>query len=300
MENVTKALLIAAGMFLTVLLASMVVLFYNRISSFYEQQYEFTVIEQTEKFNAQFENYHRDGIRGNELISFMNKVINYNATESYFEDKSYKRIGVTIILGNNKEDLNKFKYQQDSDIYSREFNEYLNDVKITNMNSTGDNWSNDKKLIAITNTPFYLCELAEEKNIHNVTDTKLQQLASGIANIIVDESKNESTDRTARFKRGLLIEDVLGIDVLEVGKNQSIPNDCKIAIDASTGITLNHGDGKDIIENIKNITNQYYQYMQFKRACFDCTSIKYDKSTNRVVEMTFQVQTDDSGNVIFD
>lgn len=32
----------------------------------------------------------------------------------------------------------------------------------------------------------------------------------------------------------------------------------------------------------------YYEYIQFKRAYFDCSDTKYNKNTGRIIEMTFE------------
>ena len=61
---------------------------------------------------------------------------------------------------------------------------------------------------------------------------------------------------------------------------------------------------EDEIDTIKQIACEYYQYTQFKRACFECTEVKYDVDTKRIVEMNFAMQTvedeDGNKNVIFD
>lgn len=266
MENASKALLIAAGMFFAILIVSLLVVFYNQISSYYSQKHEATMIEQSTKFNARFENFNRDNIRGSDLISLMNKIIDYNATESYFEGTGYERIRVTITLG-NEDVLEGFKSG-----YEGKRNQYLMSSVITN--TTGDNWESDKKLIAITNTPSDMCQEASNASLTMITDKKLQLLALKIYNIFVtDERKLEYADD--RLYRAYVLENLLGKGIIEV--------------DEVTGIAK--GDSADKIEKIKEITIQYYQYMQFKRAKFDCTDVMYDTETNRIVEMNFRLQT---------
>lgn len=293
MENAAKALLIAGGVLIIILILSVLVVFYDEISTYYAQQHESVIIEQTQKFNAKFENYHRNNIRGNELISLMNSVIDYNTTESYFDGTEYERIKVTITLvenGQNKNEiLKQFKYPTND---NASINKYLDTATISNISATGDNWSNDKNLIDITNTSFYLCEKAKENplNINNLSDKKLQLLASNAGNIIIDENDNSSTSVLSRFKRADILEEVLGIKV-------SHDSDSDIKIDVETGKTnVSH---KNIMEGIKDITSQYFQYMQFKRAYFDCTEMKYDEKTDRVVEINFKLQTE-NGKVVFE
>lgn len=274
MENALKALLIAAGMFFAILIISALVMFYNQISSFYEQEHELAITEQAQAFNARFENYNRNSIRGSDLISLMNKVIDYNATESYFDGTGYERIKVTIDLV-SEDIIEQFKYTSEYDT-----NKYLM-KKITNTSGIGTNWQNDRSLVAITNTSADLCNELKTLGISNATDTKLQQLSSNISNIIVDE--NSEQEKSYRFKRATIIKDILNAD---------------IEVDENTGKTKT--ESKDFVDNIKNITNKYYQYTQFKRAYFDCIKMRYDSETNRIVEMNFKVQLDSDNKVVFD
>ena len=114
MENITKALLMAAGMLLAVLILSLLVMAYNKLSGYYEQSQELLTAEQLDKFNKQFQNYAgRKDIRGNELISLMNKIIDYNESESYQVGTNYEPIKVKITIGENLVDA--FKYETDDE-----------------------------------------------------------------------------------------------------------------------------------------------------------------------------------------
>lgn len=109
MENATKALLISAGIMLAVMIVSLMLVIYNQISSYYAAQHEEKEIEQLKDFNEIFENYHRDQIRGSDMLSLMNRIINYNERQAYEENKQYPRMRVTIELGSHVED---FKYRR--------------------------------------------------------------------------------------------------------------------------------------------------------------------------------------------
>ena len=277
MENLSKALLIAAGIFIAILIISVLVVVYNNFSSYYASKHDAAMIEQTAKFNAQFEKYHKNGIRGSDLISCMNKIINYNATESYFEDTNYERIKVKITLAqpsNENDILGQFRYSTDKETGR---NEFLLRV-ITNESALGNDWENDKKLIEITNTPSAACELAKSNGLTNISDTKLQQLASKISDIFVDEDDNSKMAIYNRIYRAELLEDLLGKDIIKVAQE--------------TGKIRNSDTvSKNRLQTIKQVTSQYYQYMQFKRARFDCTKITYDPDTDRIIEMEFKLQT---------
>lgn len=237
MENISKALLIAAGMLILIMILSLLVIGYQQISAYYSRKHDATMVEQTIEFNKRFENYNRNDIRGNELISLMNRVIDYNATQVYEEETKFKRLNLSINVG-GQDILDQFKY----------------DASLEGIiTSTIDNSSNDRDLIKITGV-----ELNSKSIIgNNVTTTQLQRLSANI-HYIMDDS-NEFRDEK--------IKSILKTDTYD-------------------------------IDDVKNATAQYYEYTQFKRACFNCTGVEYDPNTGRVVKMTFELQTK-NGKVVF-
>ena len=238
MENISKALLIAAGMLILIMILSLLVIGYQQISAYYSRQHDATMVEQTIEFNKRFENYNRNDVRGNELISLMNRVIDYNATQVYEEETKFKRLILSINVG-EQDILDQFKY--DASLEGR-------------ITSEIDNRSNDRDLIKITGV-----ELNSKSIIgNNVTTTQLQRLSANI-HYIMDDS-NEFRDEK--------IKSILKTDTYD-------------------------------IDDVKNATAQYYEYTQFKRACFNCTGVEYDPDTGRVVRMTFKLQTKNDGKVVF-
>ena len=81
MENATKALLIAAGMLIALIILSSLLLLFNMVSDFYQNSSNMTEEQQRIEFNKQFENYENQEIRGNELLSIMNKIDDYNSSQ---------------------------------------------------------------------------------------------------------------------------------------------------------------------------------------------------------------------------
>lgn len=286
MENITKALLMAAGMLLAVLILSLLVMAYNKLSGYYEQSQELLTAEQLDKFNKQFQNYAgRKDIRGNELISLMNKIIDYNESESYQVGTNYEPIKVKITIGENLVDA--FKYETDDSEKVGAQNEYITAVIQNTINST-NNQANDKNLIAITNTPEKARGIANDVGITNLTDTQLQKLTMEISNILIDETSIDNSSNEYRRLRAISLRNILKLDI---GTN------------ATNSIRLNDKNYKTIsggekIEAIKQIVSIYYQYTQFKRAYFSCpeSGITYNSQTGRVVGMEFEVQTKEEQN----
>lgn len=264
MENATKALLIAAGVFLAIMLLTLLMMGYTKISEYYKQQSELLTEEQMDKFNKQFQNYDRKDIRGNELISLMNKVIDYNTSESYDNEKNYERIKVTISLGDSSI-IEQFMYNVSD--------EKLIKGEITNTNGLGSNYNKDNELVKITNTPTELIQKAANANINNVTDTQLQKLTMEISRLCVDENGNSNQQTEDRRIRKQVIKSILKMEI------------------STDNLYRTQGNDQKKVEVIREIACQYYQYTQFKRAKFECIEMKHDENTGRVVEMNFKVQT---------
>ena len=274
MENVTKALLIAAGVLLAIMILSLLVIFGGQLSGYFSSQHETTIIEQDTKFNAQFENYNGQTIRGNELISIMNKVVNYNTTiadmEKYDEItmsvdfKGYQNAGNTSTNANNN-----FKYSSDDEsIFKGIFNGNILTNKIP------DNKTDDEKLKKIVNLPVNLRAGTSIKN-----ETQLQALSSEIANITIDKQLASTSISTAEK------------DQLRAKRNKKLQN------------ILGKSDfSESELSKIVEATKKYYQYTQLKRAKFKCTAVSHNtnKTSARVNGLTFEIELDGNGNVKFD
>lgn len=97
MENVTQALLIAAGVLVGLMILSMMIIGYNEISDYYTQKEVAKKTEQLAKFNEEYARYNRDDVRGSDLLSLINKIIDFNATS----DDEDITISIDISAANN-------------------------------------------------------------------------------------------------------------------------------------------------------------------------------------------------------
>ena len=111
MENASKALLMAGGMLLAILILTLLIYAWNLFSNFQSSNDELANIENTAKFNQQFTNYNRDDVQGYELISLVNQVVDYNQRKSTTgqNDEKYNPITVSIYLinENNRKSFSK-------------------------------------------------------------------------------------------------------------------------------------------------------------------------------------------------
>lgn len=284
MENATKALLIAAGVMIGIMVLSLLVMGYNQISSYYASKDESDAITQLAKFNETFENYNKQNIRGTDLLTLMNKIIDYNERYSYANEKQYPRINVNIEINTNGfTDIwkNNFMYSPtDSPIVTP-------NNRITNTTGGTSDRNRDRNLIAVTNIETTLINSNTDLSLN---PTKLQKLTSNISNFRLGTNETDLSvtqpQINDRLKRANLIKDILG-------KTINFPNNAN----GAAGIA--DSAGQNLISRVQSIATQYYQYQQFKRAYFDCTHVGYDAETARINEMNFRVQLKPDGTVNF-
>ena len=264
MENATKALLIAAGIMLAIMILSLLLVGYNQISAYYTAKHEVKEIQQLADFNKIFQNYNREKIRGTDMLSLMNRIIDYNERLSYDNGKQYPRIQVTIDLQGHIDEFQYTSSPRTSIFYDKSRNGVI-------TNKLGSDRVEDKNLVKITEIEN---EIINNNPELSLTSGKLQQISSNIDKIMIDESRSDDDDYKKRDvdKRMEILVNILGKD------KQS---------------TINSR-----MDRIKDIACQYYEFTQFKRAYFDCTGTILDENTGRIEEMNFEVRTN-GGKVVF-
>lgn len=276
MENATKALLIVASVLIGLIILSALLLLYNQVSGFYQSNSNKTEEQQRLEFNKKFESYENQEIRGNELLSIMNMVDDYNATEpenGYAEmEFEVDFISTDLFKQFNYESANSNKYLlsgSNSKITENKLNDFSSRV---NDPSTG-----------------LISTLQSVSGSVRITETLLQQLSSNIANIMVEETNSGASNEyeisnrnEARRKRANLLKNIFKVNVC--GSN--------------TTTYTTDPQYVDMVSTIKDVTLKYYEFTQFKRAHFDCIELEYDSVTGRVNKMSFRVCTDSNGNII--
>ena len=261
MENVTKALLIAAGILFAVLILSLLAMFGGQLSGYYAEQHNSKIIEQDAKFNAQFENYNGQTIRGNEIISIMNKVVNYNTSIADME--KYDKVILSIDLKGYQNRANdNFKYSDsDTSIFQGKMS-----ANILKNTATSDVYIRD-----VANISADLINELASAGISNISDAQLQALSADIQNIAIDSNAAQS---------------------LQITRNQKLQN----ILGKNKANSLNVSQMNTLV----NVTKKYYQYTQFKRAMFKCTGVQHNTSQNgRVIGMTFVI-VEENGKAKFD
>lgn len=164
MENASKALLMAGGVLIALLVIGALVLMFNQIGSYQQSQDTNKKNSQLAEFNLEFERYLDDkGITGADVISLINKVVDYNnkAKKGGVTDSIDYNIKMSITISN----LNQFniKYAYNNDINRIfEINSYTIGDNNTQGNNLKNNLDSEKKLENIGISPDILKQLSDK------------------------------------------------------------------------------------------------------------------------------------------
>ena len=286
MENSTKAIIIAGGMFILIMVITLLVVFGRSLSSYMQGQHDKEIVKQVTEFNNKFANYQGTELRGNELISVLNRVIDYNALEAGEYGYDPVLVEIDLVDRNALDSVIKFNSTDENFLFKK------NVSKIKNSKDSDDELKTISQKGTTILSKYSDKEKYPDNYIPRLTDTKLQKLSAEISNIAqekdnsswlnkYDEENRKTVYNSTRAKK---LTNILGYTVSAVGTEI-----CKINVD---------GIEKDIIPAVKKATCEYYQYTQFKRIMFKCTLIEYSQDTGRINKMSFEVKTTTDGKIV--
>lgn len=292
MENASKALLIAGGMLILIILVSIVLLVKANVENYYASENELEMIADTTKFNEQFTRFNRNDVQGYELISLVNKVVDYNErlSEVGNNDVGAKKIvielnlcnsGFKTTLGSNETD------QTDTKIFQLAYDNVLR-LFTSNPIKQSDNKNKFETILKdvaeIENSNKYISILIKKiKSIQvNSSLNRYPYAASGWSknkDSISDEQKNNDKEKMIKAIREYQTA---------VGNSSAYKPNSNSYDDVSNAYQKMLYE-KKTGEKYNNIEKmyRYYEYTQFKKAYFKCTKVEYDSSTGRVNELNF-------------
>ena len=93
MENASKALIIAGGVLISLLVISLLVFGFTNLKDYMSSKQSVDYTEQISEFNRQFDAYNKD-IYGSELLSLANKVEDYN--KKYRTEDGYTKLEIQV------------------------------------------------------------------------------------------------------------------------------------------------------------------------------------------------------------
>ena len=270
MENASKALLMAAGVLITMLIVMLLLFFKGRITEFYNDQGKIDDIENVTQFNKQFTNYEREKVYGYELISLANMVQDYNIRHSAEAQNDEKYNPITLIVSFPAGNVNVKNLW-----YDNETNPSLHLFKEGDRLTQS---STDNRLVNIITTGL---------NIENIYGNAqiAAKLAKSIDTLIINDKDTDEIQKIAT-------EQGIGEDKVKEALKKKSVEDYKRIINNNTDITYNEIENILLRDGYNGISiKKYYEYYQFKRSVFKCTELKYDNKeggTGRVESMTFE------------
>ena len=177
MENATKALTMAASVLIALVIIGAILLVFNNLSAYQKVNDQVKKDAKVIEFNSQFDTYDRSDVRGSDLLSLVNRVIDYNERQSYVgnegSDLGYKPIKLTINVSNN-----------------------LSNIQVPNADATST-WFLIKESKYIIDTNKNNEDLEEIINTANTisdkySKTELTELAVGISSIFLTGSLKDT------------------------------------------------------------------------------------------------------------
>ena len=271
MENASKALLMAGGVLISLLVIGALILMFSNLTNYQGTETQSTREAQIQKFNEEYETYNRNDVRGSDIYSLINKVVSYNRRKTTSTEKStdegndlqYQPMSLTISFENSTEIQNDFTYTFATTADNK--------IRLLNSNIVKNN---NKIEVTEANTNIL------QKNMIDVIrqlekdyggSSSLVNLTTGIANLFdISNSDPKSEEKMTK--------------AIELWNNNAKSK--KIPINDTDSIVdkykyLNTTNNKDDI-------GTYYEYVHFKRAHFDCKNTTYNNQTGRIISMEFK------------
>lgn len=106
MENASKALLMAAGVLISLVIIGAFILMMSNVTDYQNKSDVQVASEQIAEFNNTYETYNRNNVRGSDMVSLMNRVLDYNQRKT---GDGYTEMQIEISL-NSGDILNKLNY----------------------------------------------------------------------------------------------------------------------------------------------------------------------------------------------
>lgn len=135
MENASKALLMAGGILIAILIIGALLLMITQIGDYQRTKDSGAKSNQIAKFNSDFERYLDDkGIKGTDIVSLINKIADYNTKQS---NNTGSTSGVTNYVDYNiKMSITISGLDEFNGNYA--YNNLTNDDKLFNPNANGE------------------------------------------------------------------------------------------------------------------------------------------------------------------
>lgn len=284
MENASKALLIAGGVLIVIILVSLIMIVKNNVTNFYASQDELQEIADKTKFNEQFTRFNRNDVAGYELISLSNKIIDYNERLSS-EGKNNVEQGEPVEIAITIWDNSNTKISKD---------------KIMTLFCAHDEYGFCLFKPNASTTNKYEIITKSKLTQDRAKNTELKKILDEITNI--NTPKIEIlTKKVYKIMPNNFVE--IKTNKFELKNKSSLTEaDREKMIDAISSYRTAVGDQNAFQYNSSNLKDKYiemlnscgmdilkyYEYTQFLKAKFKCKKLEYSESTGKVISLEFE------------
>ena len=104
MENASKALVMAGGILIALMIIAVLVYMIQNVSDYYQNKDQLKEQDQIVEFNKEFESYEKTLMRGVDLITVINKANSYNKKVDGITEEAKIKVWVALI---ENDDTNK-------------------------------------------------------------------------------------------------------------------------------------------------------------------------------------------------
>lgn len=291
MENASKALLMAGGILLTMLVVTVLMYAFGLVSEYQANKDRLREIEEVAKFNQQFTGYERNDVLGYEVLSLVNKVIDYNQRHSFKGNETTSSVGNTDQFKHITVKIKMYDNSIGDSIINPD------DGKVSKAELT----NNLATIVTVPATEF------ESERTYPTGGIKLQLFTSN------EYTQSEAIDQ---FKQAII--NATDVIANNFGGDTSIQNLVKNKGSIYEGNVIGYNEGivdtswydRNYIEaRYKTLTGndleindirdgtkiedviKYYEFSQFKKAIFKCVKVGYDDGqdgTGRVTLLEFE------------
>ena len=274
MDNASKALLMAGGMLLAILLLTLLIYAWSLFSEYQSSKNDLVDIENTAKFNQLFTNFDRKDVQGYELITLVNQIIDYNErkTRDTQNDNNEKYEPIEITIDINRK-ANTFSYETN--------NKLIENKTYTDGKNSASNRRDAKS--SFENSVLNTLKLALDDM--NLDETKANKVAKNIGSIFHKSEEITALANNRSYYGGNennVYLDMANTYIASTGEENNLTPGARITF-AQNNLVIDNGNNNKYY----NYACIYYEYMQFKRGVFECTNLEYDSVTGRVIKIDF-------------
>ena len=283
MENASKALLIAGGIMLVMLIIGVVIFAWNSFSEFYKNKEKLTEIDNVTAFNSQITSYDRSKVHGYELITLANKIADYNMQYSSSGTNNQNYTPITMSFTMTVDQTESLRFSKTIPNVNGDEIVISQKDKLFTRTRYEQSTARNEILEQIFNEAVRIEDIYKGRDIATKLAKSINSLV--LSKEQLDYNYNQRHMSYSQSKANSVIT-----------YNNIVNEENKVELDTTnmdTNLIENYINNqyKIMINKIINEASimKYYEFYQFKRGIFKCdtNSIRYNASSGRIENISF-------------